>query len=101
MARVKRAPFASTIPSPTDRNKGMITSNWRSNRPVIEREKCTDCLLCWVSCPDACISQSEQGVQWEYDYCKGCGICAEVCPVDCIIMVAEMEFDSDVVRLTM
>jgi Pyruvate/2-oxoacid:ferredoxin oxidoreductase delta subunit len=24
-----------------------------------------------------------------YDYCKGCGICAEECPVKCIAMVEE------------
>jgi pyruvate ferredoxin oxidoreductase delta subunit len=24
-----------------------------------------------------------------YDYCKGCGICAEECPTKCIAMVEE------------
>ena len=25
----------------------------------------------------------------DYDYCKGCGICAEECPAKCIVMVEE------------
>jgi pyruvate ferredoxin oxidoreductase delta subunit len=46
------------------------------------------CQLCWVYCPDVCITQ---GVPPAVDlqYCKGCGICAEVCPVDAIRMAPE------------
>ncbi len=46
------------------------------------------CQLCWVYCPDVCVAQ---GVPPAVDlrYCKGCGICAEVCPVDAIRMIPE------------
>ncbi len=46
------------------------------------------CQLCWVYCPDVCMAQ---GVPPAVDlrYCKGCGICAEVCPMDAIRMVPE------------
>ena len=27
----------------------------------------------------------------DYDFCKGCGVCAKVCPVPCITMVDEQE----------
>lgn len=51
-----------------------------------------DCLLCWVSCPDACIGL-EDGRVWgiNLDYCKGCGICAEVCPRGAIVMISKGE----------
>jgi pyruvate ferredoxin oxidoreductase delta subunit len=28
----------------------------------------------------------------DLDHCKGCGICAEVCPAKCIVMLPEAEF---------
>ena len=49
-------------------------------------------MFCWVYCPDnACWTkdQSVKGLQFDYDHCKGCAICAEVCPKKCIDMVPE------------
>jgi pyruvate ferredoxin oxidoreductase delta subunit len=60
-----------------------LTGMWRAQRPVFYRGRCTDCLLCWVACPDAAIalvSSEVQGVDKEH--CKGCGICARVCPLE-------------------
>ena len=32
----------------------------------------------------------------EYQYCVGCGKCAEICPVkECIVMVDELQFEDD------
>ncbi len=44
-------------------------------------ENCINCLLCWVYCPDMSI-QVENGrfKGIDYRYCKGCGVCAQVCP---------------------
>lgn len=67
------------------------TGDWRSARPVIDKEKCISCLLCWIYCPDAAIYREEEKVVVNYDYCKGCGICAEECPVKAIEMVEEGE----------
>jgi 2-oxoacid:acceptor oxidoreductase delta subunit (pyruvate/2-ketoisovalerate family) len=67
-------------------------SSWRSMRPVIERLQCTNCLICWIYCPEPAIYRDAGGlVQIDYDHCKGCGICAEECPRKAIRMVVEHE----------
>ncbi len=65
-----------------------LTGSWRAMRPIVDHETCTKCAQCWMHCPDAAIYQLEdETYEADLDYCKGCGICAEVCPVNCIEMV--------------
>jgi pyruvate ferredoxin oxidoreductase delta subunit len=73
------------------------TGDWRSKHPVIDAAACSaakqgreSCQLCWVYCPDACITRGAPPVI-ELAYCKGCGICAVECPTKAIEMVAEGE----------
>jgi 2-oxoacid:acceptor oxidoreductase gamma subunit (pyruvate/2-ketoisovalerate family)/2-oxoacid:acceptor oxidoreductase delta subunit (pyruvate/2-ketoisovalerate family) len=63
-------------------------SGWAISRPLRDKEKCTMCLLCWFYCPEGTIVRiSDRGdLMTNYDYCKGCGICANECPVDAIKM---------------
>ena len=35
------------------------TGSWRVMRPVYTREKCIDCMLCWLICPDMSIIQKD------------------------------------------
>ena len=66
------------------------TGTWRDMRPVIDEDKCTRCLLCWLYCPEDTILRREDDMVYvDYEYCKGCGICANVCPVGAIRMVPE------------
>ncbi len=66
------------------------TGGWRSLRPVTDFSKCVKCGNCWTFCPDASYKKNEKGYfEVNLDYCKGCGICSEVCPVKCISMVRE------------
>ena len=41
---------------------------------------CFECDNCWHFCPDAAVIKKAGGYEIDYDYCKGCGICAEECP---------------------
>ena len=52
---------------------------------------CTYCDNCYVFCPDISVvrKQGEKGYIFDYDHCKGCGICAEECPRCAIIMEEE------------
>ncbi len=65
------------------------TGDWRTFRPVVNQEKCVKCLLCWVYCPEMSIVWDGTKVSVNYDFCKGCGICAHECPVKAISMVPE------------
>ena len=43
-----------------------------------------------IFCPEAVIWRNkDDSIDIDYDYCKGCGICANVCPVKAIKMVRE------------
>lgn len=73
------------------------TGGWKLLRSVIDQEKCTKCLTCWLGCPEPCIHLTDdRGVYIDLKYCKGCGICADVCPVKCISRVPESDFKGDV-----
>jgi pyruvate ferredoxin oxidoreductase gamma subunit len=57
------------------------TGSWRQFRPVLEREKCNRCWLCFVSCPEAAIVlDDEEYPRVDLDVCKGCLLCAHECP---------------------
>jgi len=73
------------------------TGEWRNVFPVIDMEKCTPvrknrpaCFLCWLYCPETVISRTIP-VRIDLEYCKGCGICSQVCPTGAISMVDEKE----------
>ena len=52
---------------------------------------CFECDNCYGVCPDNAIVKLGPGQRFEinYDYCKGCGLCAAECPCGAIDMVAE------------
>ena len=66
------------------------TGEWRTLTPVIDLEKCKQCMLCVPFCPDICIPVTD-GKRGDTDlfYCKGCGVCAKVCPFGAITMKLE------------
>ncbi len=84
-------------PAPNSEQDNMITGSWRVLRPVIDSEECTMCYMCWITCPDACIQIGEDEMKVNLKYCKGCGLCSAVCPVDAIARVPELDFEGGVV----
>jgi len=52
---------------------------------------CNECELCLIFCADVAISRREDGAGFDIDfeYCKGCGVCAEECPRGAIAMTRE------------
>ncbi len=57
--------------------------DWRVIKPVWNVDLCIDCQNCWLYCPDSSIiSRDKEMVGIDYDHCKGCGICVEVCPTN-------------------
>lgn len=69
------------------------TGTWRVNRPVFNSEKCIKCRLCWLYCPDNVIDVNEANpsnfITIDYNYCKGCGVCVDVCPTKALTLVPE------------
>jgi len=58
-------------------------ASWRVIKPVFNRDICIDCQNCWVWCPDSSIlSRDKQMLGIDYDHCKGCQVCVEVCPTN-------------------
>ena len=52
---------------------------------------CFECDNCYGVCPDNAVIKlgAGQRFQFNYDYCKGCGLCAAECPCGAIDMVPE------------
>jgi len=57
------------------------TGDWRSKVPVWQEKNCIQCMNCWAFCPDHAIKVKDgKRAEYDYAYCKGCGVCAEECP---------------------
>ncbi|MBO8161472.1 MAG: 4Fe-4S binding protein [Thermosipho sp. (in: Bacteria)] len=82
------------------------TGTWRVIRPVYKPENCINCMFCWLYCPDQAVEievvdGKPKMKGFNYYYCKGCGLCANVCPKSndklpeekrAIVMKPETEF---------
>jgi len=86
----RELPIGAIILEPGSSEK-FKTGDWREGKkPVVDKNKCTNCMICWISCPDSAIIVKDGEMKgFNLDYCKGCGICSTQCPVNAIEMVDE------------
>lgn len=69
------------------------TGLWRALRPVIDHGLCKRCnWICGTYCPDSAIRVEHDGrPEIDYDHCKGCMVCVDVCPPHAIQAVPERQ----------
>lgn len=54
---------------------------------------CNLCDTCLIFCPDVAVARLDhRGYEINYDYCKGCGVCAEECPRYAISIEEELKW---------
>jgi len=60
---------------------------WREQLPVCDQRKCK-CIECLAAyyCPEGAISWKDELYHVDYDFCKGCGTCAQECTEDAVHM---------------
>ena len=73
--------------------KANKTGSWRVDaKPKFLRKDCIACKMCVLICPEACVTgDAKNTYMCDYEFCKGCGNCAAICPKKDIIMVKEEE----------
>ena len=56
---------------------------------------CNMCDNCIIFCPDVAIKRRENKFRYEFDYdfCKGCGICSTECPRHAISLISELSIE--------
>jgi pyruvate ferredoxin oxidoreductase gamma subunit len=68
--------------------KQFSTGDWKSQHPTWNDERCIECGICEIVCPEACIKRNKEGrYRADLFYCKGCGICSHECWPQAIAMV--------------
>jgi len=87
--------YANVIPAVeiSGKNPHYAKGTTKTEIPVIDKEKCTKCGLCWIMCPEGCIVRRPDGYyEVEEDYCSGCGMCESVCAPKAIKMVNLIDY---------
>ncbi|MEK7990016.1 MAG: NAD(P)-binding protein [Thiotrichaceae bacterium] len=92
----------SSLPVEQRTGEEEITSSLTSTEMAKEAARCFscgNCLACdncWTLCPDSAVLKTKEigldgsNYVFDYDYCKGCGLCANECPCGYIEMHDEL-----------
>ena len=59
--------------------------------PMLILGNCSECDNCYGVCADNAVIKlgAGQRFRFNYDYCKGCGVCAQECPSGAVAMMPE------------
>src|SRR4030042_1390668 len=62
-----------------------------SMKPQIQwlENRCLGCSTCIKTCPQECLSKTDQGIVIDRGLCNGCGDCAEVCPANAMELLGK------------
>lgn len=93
------APAGGVITNPGNTVSKDLSASRQGIFPLYYRDSCIDCGLCTQTCPDF-VFVWEQGKDAagrpamvlkgpNYQYCKGCLKCVEICPVEALVMECE------------
>jgi len=100
------APIGGAILNPGNTIDRDVSGSRTGKIPVWHADKCIQCAMCELSCPDYCFSfelETRDGKELmfnkgiDYQYCKGCLKCVAVCPK--AALTAEVESDYDVKKI--
>ena len=85
------APIGGVLPNPGNTASNDLTISRTGFIPVFDEDKCINCGLCTLVCPDYCLVWTEDEKAEEppfyrllgvdYNFCKGCLRCIETCPM--------------------
>ena len=105
----KSAPLGGVLPTPGNTAHNDLQASRTGWMPVLDQEKCIDCGMCDMVCPDLCLVWSTHtgddgkplvkldGI--DYQYCKGCMRCVETCSTRAITREAETPGLADSLRV--
>ena len=113
MSQITKKINLHTAPNTSRNNK---TGSWRTKKPVTDYALCIGCSICAKVCPEGCIEMTAPAKATnssakvtsstdisshanpaklkpltDYDFCKGCALCAHECPVKAISMVDDIK----------
>jgi len=105
----KNAPIGGVLPTPGNTAHNDLQTSRTGWMPVLDQDKCIDCGMCDMVCPDLCLVWSthtgEDGKPLvkldgiDYHYCKGCMRCVETCSTSAMTREAELPGKADELRV--
>ena len=105
----RTAPIGGVLPLPGNTAHNDLHASRTGWMPVLDRDKCIDCGMCDMVCPDLCLvwsthtgKDSKPVVKLDgidYRYCKGCMRCVETCSTLAITREAETPGLADELRV--